>query len=64
MSKDKEMRLLLKEAHDHGYGIGRSNLDWSQEKSWQEFLKQNNMPIQSKLEWNSERAKKAIQLKD
>jgi hypothetical protein len=32
---------ILKEAHSHGFQISKSNLKWSEEKSWNEFLKQN-----------------------
>jgi hypothetical protein len=36
---------LLKEAHSHGFAISASNLKWDEEKSWQEFLKQNHAKI-------------------
>lgn len=34
---------LLKEAHDHGYEIGETSLGWDIDKSFNEFLKQNNL---------------------
>ena len=32
---------ILKEAHSHGFQIAQSNLKWSEEKSWNEFVRQN-----------------------
>ena len=60
---NKLIKDLLKEAHDHGYGIAQSNLQWSQNKSWLEFLKQNNIPLITEDEIRDQTAKKAIQLK-
>jgi hypothetical protein len=60
---DKLMKDLLKEAHDHGYGIGRSNLQWSEGKSWTEFLKQNNIPLLTKEQNKEQVAFKAILLR-
>lgn len=34
---------LLKEAHDHGYECADANMRWDIEKSFSEFLKQNNL---------------------
>jgi hypothetical protein len=59
----KPMRELLKEAHDHGYGIGRSNLDWTEEKSFAEFLKQNNIPMITEAQLRATNGKKAVRLK-
>jgi len=58
------MKELLKEAHDHGYSIGASMLGWSQEKSWTEFLKQNNIPLVTEDELRDQIAIKAIQLQN
>lgn len=58
----KGVRELLKEAHDHGYGIAASNLDWTIEKSYSEFLKQNNIPLVSAEEIKKQEAVKAKQM--
>jgi hypothetical protein len=60
---DKLMKDLLKEAHDHGFSIAASMLGWSEEKSWTEFLKQNNIPVITEDEIRDQVAKKAIQLR-
>lgn len=59
---DKLMKTLLKEAHDHGFSIGASFLGWDQEKSWKEFLRQNNMPLVTEDEARDQVAKKAKQM--
>ena len=59
---DKLVRRLLKAAHDHGYSIGRSMLNWDEQKSWLQFLKENNIPIQTRDEYNAELAKVAVEL--
>lgn len=61
---DKLMKDLLKEAHDHGFSIGQSMLGWSAEKSWVEFLRQNNIPVITEDEIRDQVARKAIQLRD
>ena len=61
---DKLIKDLLKEAHDHGFSIGGSMLGWSSEKSWAEFLKQNNIPLITENEIRDQTARKAIQLRD
>lgn len=58
------MKALLKEAHDHGFSIAGSMLGWSEEKSWIEFLKQNNIPLITEDEIRDQAARKAIQLKE
>lgn len=42
MDKDK-IKSLIKQAHDLGFEIASSNLKWDINKSWVEFLKQNNL---------------------
>jgi hypothetical protein len=59
---DKLTKDLLKEAHDHGFSIGQSMLGWNQDKSWVEFLRQNNIPLVTEDEIRDQNAKKAIQL--
>lgn len=59
---DKLIKDLLKEAHDHGFGIGESNLGWTLEKSWTEFLKQNNIPLVTEDEIRDQVAAKAKQM--
>jgi hypothetical protein len=56
---DKLMKDLLKEAHHHGYCIAMSQVDWNIEKSWTEFLKQNNIPLVTEDEIRDQTAKKA-----
>lgn len=58
------MKDLLKEAHDHGFSIAGSMLGWSQDKSWVEFLKQNNIPLITEDEIRDQAARKAIELRD
>ena len=36
---------ILKEAHSHGFQISSSHLKWDEEKSWNEFVKQNYSSI-------------------
>jgi prophage antirepressor-like protein len=59
---NKLIKELLKEAHDHGFGIGESNIKWSIEKSWNEFLRQNNIPTITEDEVRDQVAKKAKQM--
>lgn len=59
---DRLMKDLLKEAHDHGFEIGASFLGWDKEKSWKEFLKQNNIPLVTEDELRDQVAKKAKQM--
>lgn len=59
---DKSMKDLLKEAHDHGFSIGASMLGWDQNKSWNEFLKQNNIPVVTEDELRDQIAKKAKEM--
>jgi hypothetical protein len=61
---DKLMKDLLKEAHDHGFAIALSSICWDIEKSWAEFLKQNNIPLITEDEIRDQAARKAIQLKE
>ena len=61
---DKLMKDLLKEAHDHGFTIALSSIGWHIEKSWVEFLKQNNIPLITEDEIRDQAARKAIQLRD
>lgn len=60
---DKLMKDLLKEAHDHGFTIGIAHMGWDIEKSWTEFLKQNNIPLISEDEIRDQVAKKAKQMR-
>ncbi len=62
MVVNKLIKDLLKEAHDHGYGIGESNMGWGIKKSYTEFLKQNNIPLITEDEVRDQVAWKAIQL--
>lgn len=59
---DKSMKALLKEAHDHGFSIGASMLGWDSNKSWTEFLKQNNIPVITEDELRDQIAKKAKEM--
>jgi hypothetical protein len=59
---NKLMKDLLKDAHDHGFGIGESNLKWNIEKSWIEFLKQNNIPLITEDDLRDQAASKAKQM--
>jgi hypothetical protein len=56
---NKSLKDLLKEAHDHGFSIGASMLGWSIEKSYTEFLKQNNIPLITEDELRDQVARKA-----
>lgn len=56
---DKLIKDLLKEAHDHGFAIALSSINWCIEKSWKEFLKQNNIPLVTEDEIRDQVAKKA-----
>lgn len=60
---DKLMKELLKEAHDHGFSVAGSILGWSPEKSWTEFLKQNNIPLVTEDEIRDKTARKAIEMR-
>lgn len=60
---DKSMKQLLKEAHDHGYNIGRSMLTWDAQKSFVQFLKENNFPLLTEDEVRDQAAEKAIHLR-
>ena|SRR5690242_10267811 len=61
---DKLTKDLLKEAHDHGFTIALSSIGWHINKSWLEFLKQNNIPLITEDEIRDQTARKAIELRD
>lgn len=42
MNKEKTISLI-RQAHDHAFAIASSNLKWTEEESWVEFLKRNNL---------------------
>ena len=59
---NKLIKELIKEAHDHGFSVASSFLGWDQNKSWQEFMKQNNIPAITEDEIRDQVARKAKQM--
>lgn len=56
---NKLIKELLKEAHDHGFSVASSFLGWDAQKSFTEFLKQNNIPLVTEDEIRDQVALKA-----